>query len=281
MYNQMSKTIDLFLIHGYYKTMIGFLIKKTFYDLWDNMFKIVVLNLGFLACTAIPVFLPQLGALLFESFILEVILTAIGILACSVYLAAASMTIKVISDYGTFTFGEFLKSFKTAWPAGIVMGLFVFLLFLIITVILPFYLSMEQPLVGLALAAIIFWTAIFAMLSFQYYFSVIGRLGSGIKKSLKKCMLLSIDNTGMSVFLLIHNVIVLAISLVFVFLFPGPVGVLLYVDQALRLRLLKYDWLEANPGENRRKIPWDALLIEERERVGTRTFRNFIFPWKD
>jgi hypothetical protein len=69
------------------------------------------------------------------------------------------------------------------------------------------------------------------------------------------------------------------------FLLPGPAGLLLFLDEALRLRLLKYDWLEANPdttgSKKRRQIPWDAILIEEREKTGDRSFRSFIFPWKD
>jgi hypothetical protein len=79
----------------------------------------------------------------------------------------------------------------------------------------------------------------------------------------------------------LHNLVVLVLSLITFMMFPGPAGLLLYLDESLRLRLLKYDWLEANPGANRRKIPWDASLIDEREKTGTRTFRNFIFPWKD
>jgi len=260
--------------------MIGFFMKKTLYDLWDNMFRIVVLNLGFLAAAAVPIFLPLLAARFFSSIALEMILSAIGILVCSVYLASAAHTIRSISDYGSFEFADLIKNFKTAWPAGIVMGLFVFLLYLVVSVIIPFYLGVESS-VGLIFAAIIFWSTIFALLSFQFYFSVYARLGSKIKKSLRKCMIISLDNSGFSLFLFLHNIVVLLISIVFVFLFPGPVGILLYIDEALRLRLLKYDWLEANPGENRRKIPWDALLIEEREKTGSRTFRNFIFPWKD
>jgi hypothetical protein len=260
--------------------MIGFLMRKTLYDMWDNLFKIVVLNLGFLAMTAIPIFLPALAAKFIGSITLEMALSAFGILVCSVYLAAASHSITVISDYGSFRIIEFFKSIKATLPAGVVMGLFIFLLYLVFAVIIPFYLGIES-LTGLALAAIIFWATIFALLSFQFYFTVYSRLGSKIIKSFKKCMLISLDNSGFAFFMFLHNTVVLMISMIFVFLFPGPVGVLLYLDEALRLRLLKYDWLEANPGENRRKIPWDALLIEERERTGTRTFRNFIFPWKD
>jgi len=260
--------------------MLGFLMKKTLYDLWDNMFKVVVLNLGFVAVTAIPIFLPGLAAGYFHSTVLEMALGAFGILFCSIYLAAAAFTIKSISDHGSFSLGDFLRNFKTAWPAGLVMGLFVFFLFLIARVIIPFYLGIESP-VGLLLAAVVFWATVFAILSFQFYFTVYIRLGPKLIKSLKKCMLISLDNSGFSLFLFLHNIVVLMISTVFVFMFPGPVGVFLYIDQALRLRLLKYDWLEANPGANRRKIPWDALLIDEREKTGTRSLKNFIFPWKD
>ena len=260
--------------------MIGFIMKKTLYDLWDNMFRVVLLNLGFVAATAIPIFFPALAARFFNSIELEMILSALGILVCSIYLAAAAHSIKQISDHSSFNFGDFFRAFKTTWLAGLVMGLFVFLLYLIASVILPFYLGIESP-VGLVLAAIVFWLTVFALLSFQFYFTVYNRLGSKIIKSFKKCMLISLDNSGFAIFMFLHNIVVLFISIVFVFMFPGPVGVLLYLDEALRLRLFKYDWLEANPGADRRKIPWDELLVEEREKTGNRSLRNFIFPWKD
>jgi hypothetical protein len=260
--------------------MIGFLIKKTLYDLWDNMLKIAVLNFGFLICTAI-LLLPTLFPNEFGINTLIIFLFAIlGTLICSIYLAAAAFTIKSISDYGTFTFKDFLKNIKTTWPAGIAMFVFLFIIYLVISIVIPFYTSMDS-IVGLILSALLVWIVIFAFLSFQFYFSVYARLGMNLIKSFKKCLLISLDNTGMAIFLLIHNILALLISVVFLFMFPGPVGVLLYLDEALRLRLLKYDYLEANPEADRKKIPWDALLIDEREKTGNRTLKNFIFPWKD
>ena len=278
--------------------MIGFLIRKSFYDLWDNMFRIVIINLGFIALAAIPVFIPRLISSIFDSQALEMAFTALGILLCTIYLSAAAYTIKSVSDYGSFSFGDFLRNVKKAWPAGVVMGIFVFLLFIIVFIVMPFYMSIES-MMGLVLGAVVFWTAVFGLLSFQYYFSVCARLinntgsdslqmagnrsirGADLIKAFKKCMLILLDNSGFSIFLILHNAGVLIISMVLALLFPGPAGLLLYVDEALRLRLLKYDWLEANPDADRRKIPWDALLIEEREKTGTRTFKSFIFPWKD
>ncbi|WP_461253224.1 YesL family protein [Treponema sp. R8-4-B8] len=259
--------------------MIGFLIKKTIYDLWDNMIKVVALNLGFLACTAIPI-LPLLFPNIFGSNLLVIVFAILGTLICSIYLATAAFTIKSISDYGTFTFSDFLANLKTAWPAGIAMFVFLFIIYIVVSIVIPFYAAMAS-LIGLALSALLIWVLIFAFLSFQFYFAVYARLGANIMKSFRKCMLISLDNTGMSIFLFIHNILALMISVIFVFMFPGPIGVLLYLDEALRLRLLKYDYLEANPEADRKKIPWDALLIDEREKTGNRTLKNFIFPWKD
>ena len=244
------------------------------------MLKIVLLNLGFVALSAIPIFLPKLVAKFVYIPSLEMVLSVFGILFCAVYLSAASVVLKSISDYGSFGFGDFFRAFKTAWPAGLVMGFFVFIFFIVITFVIPFYLSIEAG-IGLILAAIIFWMSIFAVLSFQYFFTVYARLGANLKKAFRKSMIISLDNSGLSLFLLLHNIGVLLLSIVFAFMFPGPAGILLYLDEALRLRLLKYDWLDANPGANRRQIPWDTILIEEREKTGERSLKNFIFPWKD
>ncbi|GHU72875.1 hypothetical protein FACS189450_11510 [Spirochaetia bacterium] len=277
--------VDALCIMPYYRKMLGFLIKKTFFDLWDNLFRVALLNLGFIASLAIPVFLP---GLLLGIPPLSIAVMAIGILWCCVYLAAAAMLLKRISDYGAFGFGDFLPCLKETWPIGILMGIFAFAVYLLVTMIIPFYLSIAS-LFGLLLAAVIFWTMAVCVVSLQFLFAIRARLDTKLSKVFKKCFIFFFDNPGFCIFSFIHNLIILVISGFLAFLFPGPAGILLFLDEALRLRLLKYDWLEENPpvvaeGAAKRKrpqIPWDALLIDERERTGTRTFKSFIFPWKD
>ena len=257
--------------------MIGFLIKKNFFDLWDNLFRVALLNLGFIASLAVPVFLPTL----LESVpVLGLAVLFIGILWCFVYLSTASLCLKSVSDYGGFGFADFFSNIKTGWPLGLIAGALVFLCYLLVTVVMRFYLSMNS-LVGLLLAAVIFWTLVVAILSFQFFFTVRSRLDTKISKVIRKCFIFFFDNPGFCVFTFIHNLAMLVISLFLAFLFPGPAGILLFLDEGLRLRLLKYDWLEENPEADRKKIPWDALLIDERERTGTRSLKSFIFPWKD
>jgi hypothetical protein len=262
--------------------MTGFLIKKAFFDLWDNLFRIALVNLGFIASLSLPIFLPDILSFLPP---LSLAVMFIGILWCCVYLSAVSLSVKAVSDYGSFGFGDFFRNLKAGLPAGIFTGFFIFAVVIMFTVAIPFYISMNSML-GLFLAAVIFWTLVAGILAFQFFFAVRARLSGGLLKSAKKCFLIFFDNPGLAFFSLIHNIVVLALSVFLALLFPGPGGILLFLDEALRLRLLKYDWLEANPASSpsemkKRKIPWDEILIDERERTGTRTFRNFIFPWKD
>jgi hypothetical protein len=260
--------------------MIGFLIRKTLYDLWDNMFRIVLLNLGFIISLTIPILLP--GKM--PTPILSIVVLIIGALWSCVYLAAVALSVKTLSDYGSFGFAEFWANIKAGWPAGLVMALAVFLAFIMARFVIPFYFSMNT-LWGILLGAVIFWTLVLGLISFQFFFAIRARLDTKPKKIIKKCFIIFFDNPGFSIFSLLYTLVTLALSVITVLLLPGPAGLLLFLDEGLRLRLMKYDWLEANPPAadtpQRRPIPWDALLIEEREKTGTRTFRNFIFPWRD
>jgi len=269
--------------------MIGFLVKKTFFDVWDNMIRIVLLNLGFILSLTIPIILP--GYIPIPA--LAIAVAVAGYLWCTVYIAAAALSVKAVSDYGTFNFADFWANLKAGWPAGLVLGFTGFFFLLAVKIIIPFYLQMNS-LLGLLLGAVVFWTLILILVAFQFFCAIRARLDTRPIKIMKKCFIIFFDNPGFSIFTLLYTIVTLVLSIVFVFLLPGPAGTLLFLDEALRLRLMKYDWLEANPPAAdspkgrfkrrrlwRRPIPWDAILIEEREKTGARTLRNFIFPWKD
>jgi len=257
--------------------MIGFLIKKNFFDLWDNLFKVALINIGFIVSLSFPVFIPPLfGSVPY----LGIIFMLIGFLWCFVYLSAAAFSLKALSDYGNFGFADFFGNLKAYWPMGLVLGGIVFFGYILCVMVIPFYLS-TNSMIGLLLAAFIFWTMLVAVLALQFFFAVRARLDTRLFKVIKKCFIIFFDNPLFCFFTLIHNLIVLLISGFLAFLFPGPAGILLFLDEGLRLRLLKYDWLEANPDTDRRNIPWDAILIDEREKTGTRSLKGLIFPWKD
>jgi len=257
--------------------MFGFLVKKNFFDLWDNIFRIILINLGFLVSLSVSVFIPPL----FTSIpFMGLALRLIGFMWCFIYLAGAALSLKNISDYSGFGFADFFGNLKNFWPVGLFFGGIVFIGYILFAMVIPFYLGMNS-MPGLLLAAVTFWTMIVTILSLQFFFTIRARLEANLFKVIKKCFLIFFDNPMFCVFTFLHNMVVLLLSGIVAFFFPGPAGVLLFLDEGLRLRLMKYDWLEANPDADRRKIPWDDILAEEQEKTGSRSLRNLIFPWKD
>jgi hypothetical protein len=257
--------------------MIGFLLKKTFFDGWDSLFRLVLLNLGFIASAAVPIFGAHLLAanppLSFAVFIL-------GVLWCFVYLTASALVLRKISDYGMFGFGDLVEALKDSWFSGLVLGAMVSGGIFLGSIVLPFYFTMGS-MFGIFAAALVFWTLVVVSLALQYYLPLRARLDRDPRKIVKKCFILFFDNPGFSLFAAVHNLVAGVLSLFLAMMIPGPAAILLFLDEALRLRLLKYDYLEAHPDADRKKIPWDDLLAEDREKTGTRSFRSFIFPWKD
>ncbi|MDR3131198.1 MAG: hypothetical protein LBU18_06595, partial [Treponema sp.] len=182
----------------YSRPMLGFLLKKFFFDLWDNLFRMALINLGFIASASIPIFIPPL----LESvpFLSLAVLIA-GILWCFVYITGAAISLKAVADYGSFGFGDFFKNMKAAWPQGIAYCLLNFLLVLLAVKVIPFYIGLEaMPMLGLVLGAVIFWTLVICTLSLQFFPAVLARRDTRIGGIIKKCFIIFFDNSGFCIF---------------------------------------------------------------------------------
>jgi uncharacterized membrane protein YesL len=256
--------------------MIGFTIRKWFYDLWDNLFQLVFLNFGFILSLAAAAFLvprfvghPALLILLFLAFLFWL---------CW-YTAACAIFVQKISDYDAIRFKEFGQALKQSLRAGAILAVFAAACIVIVAVAIPFYMQLPGP-VGVLLAGILFWVMVTSLLCMQFFLAGQRRLDTKQRKILKKSFIIFVDNTAFSIFTLF-------VSILLVFLFISvPTFILLLQDEGLRLRLFKYDWLSAHPEidgagrKERKKVPWAELLEEERDNVGKRGWRDFIFPWK-
>ena len=92
--------------------------------------------------------------------------------------------------------------------------------------------------------------------------------------------LILLDNPLFTLSLMLTSLLISLLSVLTALLLPGIATVLLLTNAGLKLRLYKYDYLDQHP-ESRKHIPWDMLLNEDRERVGKRTLKGMIFPWKE
>lgn len=257
--------------------MFGLFAKKSFFDGWDHLAGLALVNGGFFLAL-----LPLLGAgIPGLPFGLSLALGALAFLLVACWFAFSSLVTLKFSDYGNFAFAETPGALRAALLPGLQLGLIGLGLGLALFVGLPFYLG--RGLLGSLAAGFLIWLSLSLLLALQFYLPLRYRLGGGFAKNLRKSFILLLDNPGFSLFLFIWSLGSLLVSAVLAFLAPGGAGVALAQNVALRLRLKKYDWLEGLPVEEKGRgpVPWKELLAEERELVGPRTLKGMIFPWKE
>lgn len=258
--------------------MIGFSIKKTFFDIWDNLLMLVLMSVGYI----VPLSMFLLAGYLIEAGTIFTILGCIiGVLLFSMY---SLMVSAITFGYSRNHKGGF-KAVKDAFRfhighaflhAGILIALF-FIFFSII----PFYFNFGNML-GLMMGMILFWICVGILLALQYFFPLCFHMeGDGAFKTFKKCFIIVADNFWVSLFLAIRNIIGLIFTILTALMIPGFAGISLSRMNTIKLLMHKYDFLEANPNCTKKDINWEDLLYEEKQLVGPRSFKGMIFPWKD
>jgi hypothetical protein len=256
--------------------MFGFLIKKAFFDLWDNLIRIVILNLGFILLLAVLVYFPLLfknSPPLFYTFL------GLGLGLLFVYSGVVSWMAGQIADYRKPELRELPGVLKATWPTSLLFAGLNLLLVFLLSVAFPVY-GRLKSFAGPLASSFLFWVVVVWVLASQYFFAVQSRLHRKFFKMLRTGFLLFLDNPLFTLGLFLGGLLIFALSAFTAFLLPGIAAVLLWQNIALKLRLYKYDHIEKHP-EDRRHVPWDALLVEDRERVGKRTLKGMIFPWKE
>lgn len=260
--------------------MIGFFIKKAFYDGWDNLLQVILLN--------IVIVLIGAGGLFLAQEVSTYAVLSIGIIVAvfiieGIIMMAVSEVMARIADFKSFTFMDLISAVRTTWLHGLFFAVLCGGLFLVFTVTMPYYAKMGN-IFGFILAVMIFWIAVITVLSIQWFFPIRSQLEKNFLKALKKCFIIFFDNTAFSIFMFFYSVVVLLLSCVIVLIAPGFAGMILAQNDAFKLRMYKYDWIEKHPELDyktaRKSIPWAELLTEDDEIVGKRTLRSFFFPWK-
>ncbi|MBP3416897.1 MAG: hypothetical protein IKK79_01630 [Spirochaetaceae bacterium] len=260
--------------------MIGFFIKKNFFDGWDHLLSLVLPNLVIFALMMGGYFLADLALSL--SVLASFVVFAIFWCGISVATFAFGSSAAEIANFKSVTFKDWLGNFPSVWKDGLLFGIITIVLLALGTVTIPFYLRIEGY-VGLFLAAMVFWFLFVCILSLQWFLPIRSLMKNDFKKCLKKSFVIFFDNPGFSFFMFIYTVFLVVVSIAFFMIVPSFCGIVLAHTNGLRLRLYKYDWLEEHPDASpaeKKRIPWKELVAEDRENVGPRTLKNFIFPWK-
>lgn len=255
--------------------MFLILIKKTFFDFWDNLGAISIINLGYFAILA---FTANVSSHFPPHHILSLFVYFIKFSLFFIYTGAVNRIIKQYSDFSKASFSDFMPHLKASWISSLLFSGFVQGIFLIVTASFN-YLKLVTGSMAVLGFGMLFWAIVFCLMSLPYFFPFNARSNGNFVTCLKKATLMFLDNVLFSLGLSLGAFIIFVISAPFGFIIPGIGSILLWHNVAVRLRLAKYDYLEQHPNTSRWNIPWEKILAGDRQRLSSRTLKKLIFPW--
>ncbi|MBN1351493.1 DUF624 domain-containing protein [candidate division KSB1 bacterium] len=234
-------------VQKYHKAQIRLISKKTFWNTYDNLGRLLLMN--------------------FMTVVLS--LTIIGIPFAAIGLFAASR--KMVS-YEEVEMKDFWRHWQPFWKRGVALAAILIFVFILMLVNLRFYLDMlgSAGASGAASAVLslifglVIWLFIFFCMLLPYVFPVLIAIDATIKTTLRNSFFLMLDNLKVSIYLLINCLAWLSLGLFtggLLALFLSLSAIAVMSSTALREVLKQYEQSEP----------------DEEEEV--RGFRDLIKPW--
>ena len=262
--------------------MFGFLIKKNFFEGWDNIFNLVIANVVFLLCSML---IAGFAALFYHYPLLFIPFFLLFCALAGTFSFAYGQVSADIANFKGVHIGDFFGAIPASLKDGSLFGMLCGLIALVSILGMKFYITQISSILGFLLAAFLFWVDIVLILSFQWFVAIRSLMKNDFKKCLRKCFLIFFDNTGFSIAMGFYTLILLVFSVFCLGFIPSFAGINLARVNALRLLLYKYDYLDEHPElespRQRKNIPWEELIYEDRETLGPNRLKQMIFPWKN
>lgn len=246
--------------------VLRFLLRKTWILTWDNIGMVLLVNVSFTLLGALILIVARSVT---DSYAgLAVVLSA-GTVPLTWYLRSVHLFMRQLVSFGTADARFFFRCLKSALRKIAVPGIFFFFYALFLLIGLPFYLS-TRSFGGYLGAAIIFWIYV---VTFPAVIMLLPLLTGG--KGEPMALLTAIKKSLRLLFTEPKTMIVLAsnaagffvISVFTGFFLPGIASVVMLTESAGML-------LANDPGLRLERI------AGEEERMGKRSLKGFIFPWK-
>ncbi len=257
--------------------MFKFLVKKSFFDLWDNLLYCFLYNIVFMGTVAVYLFVIKLT----QNGPVSVffVITAVFLFAFCFLIFGFTGVATKWSKYEHSPFFEFFSfGIRKAGHLVLFYILTAFLFFSSI-VIIPYYLSLHNYL-GIVLAVVLFWICIFLGLTLMYYPALTYKNNIGVFATFKRAMMFFADNKAFSFGTALLGVLVFLVSALSFFMIPGFVGLFLLLADSCKLIDIRYDYAKTKR-ISRKDIDVRDMFLNEDADVGKRSIRNFFSPWKN
>lgn len=257
--------------------MIKLFFKKSFLDGWDNVAHLVLLN------AAVMGILLVLGFVCYVAFDLS-LLTGIGVLfICLIGFFSFEFLIVTATNQWVHFRKEFKHLIKETFKGHfghVVLESFIFTtLVAYLTIVVPVYLQ-NAGFISLLALFFLFWFYLITVLALQYFVPMaVAFKEDKALVTLRKCFGVMFDNKLLSLVMTLKAFFSTTISFLTFGLLPGFTGIKVGYCSALKLIVIKYDYMEKNHVSSK-NINVEEMLKEEDENVGPFSLRDLLFPWK-
>lgn len=261
-------------------SLISTVYKKTFWNTYDHIGRLILLNLLWTAFFPLPTYLtfwliPAGGHVKIAATVLVGILTH-SLATTGVFAATAD-----IVDYRKFTLKRFLSGGREAYLRALVISLLAGLVFYLTYISMIFYLALEGTagILGFFLAGVQVWIMLFVIAMCLYLLPLLTKKNWGIFKTIKWSAVLVVLKPGFSLLIMLQ---VLAASVIIGITIIGAIVILMslvsvFLGTNLR-EVLKE--LEAEGEPKKRPTSWKEIFGEERKREEEpRGIKDILRPW--
>lgn len=257
-------------------SMLGFSIRKAFYDGWDHILSLAAMN-AFYVLLFLAFYLAGGTNLETHTTISLILLSLIVLVYCiyniGVYRNAYAYGKDLNSDIKGF-FSEIKKRIK--------YGLFHYLITMLVLVgslfVGPAYLTLGS-MMGYFTGTLVLWVALAVLLAMQYYYPLCFYCPEkGPLQIFKLCFAFFLDNFGYTLFLMLRTIFDLVVSVLSALLVPGLAGIAVSRTTMVRLLIIRYEYLDNHVGISKKQADWDEMLFDETERLRDRNLLDAVFP---
>lgn len=261
-------------------SLISTVYKKTFWNTYDHIGRLILLNLLWTALFPLPTYLafwliPAGGHVKIATTALVGILTH-SLATTGVFAATAD-----IVDYRKFTLKRFFSGGRRLYPRALAISLLAGLVFYLSYISMTFYLALEGPagILGFFLAGVQVWIMLFVIAMCLYLLPFLVKRNWGTFRTIKWSAVLVVLKPGFSLLIILQ---VLAASVIIGITIIGGIVILMSLVSVFLSTNLREVLKELEAGDEPRKRPtsWKEIFEEARRRdEEPRGIKDILRPW--
>jgi uncharacterized membrane protein YesL len=261
-------------------SLISTIYKKTFWNTYDHIGRLILLNLLWTAFFPLPTYLvywllPAGGQMKVAAAVLVGIVTH-SFATTGVFAATAD-----IVDYRVFTLKRFFSGGREFYLRALGITVLSVLVCYLNYVSITFYLALEGPagILGFFLVGVQVWIVLFVLAMRVYLMPLLVRKKWGVLKTIKWSAILVVLKPGFSLLIMLQ--VVGAAVIIGITIIGGIVVLMSLVSVFLNtnLREILKD-LEASDEPEKKPTSWKEIFEEEKRRdEEPRTMKDILKPW--